>query len=124
MHKRKTVHILSHTHWDREWYLESKYTNEWLVPFFENLFKMLEREPSYKFILDGQMCMIDDWLDQLMRTNRSTFYAKQRIRKYVEEGRLIIGPYYLQPDWQLVSGEALVRNLVIGHKMAAELGAQ
>lgn len=122
MHKRKTVHILSHTHWDREWYLESKYTNEWLVPFFENLFKMLEREPSYKFILDGQMCMIDDWLDQLLRTNRSIFCAKRRIRKYVEQGRLVIGPYYLQPDWQLVSGEALVRNLVIGHKMAAELG--
>ena len=37
------AHIISHTHWDREWYLNSPYTNEWLVPFFDALFDVLER---------------------------------------------------------------------------------
>jgi len=122
MKKKKTVHILSHTHWDREWYLDSKYTNEWLVPFFSNLFSMLEKESGYKFILDGQMSMIDDWIEQLVRTGRSVYEAKTRLRSYVEKKRIVIGPYYLQPDWQIVSGEALVRNLFIGHKMAEALG--
>lgn len=34
----------------------------------------------------------------------------------------MIGPAYLQPDWSLVSGEALVRNLMIGHRRAAQFG--
>lgn len=122
MKTEKTVHILSHTHWDREWYLDSKYTNEWLVPFFDNLFAMLEKESDYKFILDGQMSMVDDWLEQLVRTGRSVHDAKGRLRSYVEKKRVVIGPYYLQPDWQIVSGEALVRNLFLGNKLAAGLG--
>ena len=59
------VHIISHTHWDREWYLNSRYTNEWLVPFFDALFAMLDREPRYRFVLDGQTSMIEDWCEQL-----------------------------------------------------------
>lgn len=50
--------IISHTHWDREWYLNSKYTNEWLVPFFDQLLAMFEKEEDYQFVLDGQMAMI------------------------------------------------------------------
>ena len=42
MEKQKTVHIISHTHWDREWFLNSEYTNEWLLGFFDALFTMLE----------------------------------------------------------------------------------
>jgi len=120
--KQKTVHILSHTHWDREWYLDSRYTNEWLVPFFDNLFAMMDREPAYKFILDGQMSMIDDYFEQLRLMGRSEHAQRQRITQAVEQGRLSIGPYYLQPDWQLVSGEALVRNLQFGRKLADALG--
>jgi len=122
MDQRKTVHILSHTHWDREWYLDSSYTNEWLVPFFDNLFSMLEREPDYRFILDGQLSMVDDWLGELARMGRSAKEAKDRLGAQVRAGRIVLGPYYLQPDWQLVSGEALVRNLLIGRRMAEEYG--
>ena len=43
------------------------------------------------------------------------------VRKYVREGRIIAGPYYLQPDWQLVSEEALIRNLLYGRAIAEEL---
>ena len=65
MSTMKTAHIISHTHWDREWYLNSKYTNEWLVPFFEALFGMMEKEPAYRFVLDGQTLIIEDYLKQL-----------------------------------------------------------
>jgi alpha-mannosidase len=42
--------------------------------------------------------------------------------RLVENGRLLIGPYYCQPDWQLTSGELLVRNLMYGQKDVAKHG--
>lgn len=114
--------IISHTHWDREWYLNSKYTNEWLVPFFDELFKMFDKERDYQFVLDGQMSMIDDYYEELKKLGKPVYIYRSKIKKYVQEGRLFIGPYYLQPDWQLLSEEALVRNLLIGHKKASEYG--
>ncbi|MGD1821805.1 MAG: alpha-mannosidase [Pleomorphochaeta sp.] len=114
--------IISHTHWDREWYLNSKYTNEWLVPFFDSLLDMFEKEADYQFVLDGQLSMIDDYFEELKKLKRPIYKYKNLIRKYSKEGRLFVGPYYLQPDWQLLSEESLVRNLVIGTKMANEIG--
>ncbi|NOU60368.1 alpha-mannosidase [Marinifilum caeruleilacunae] len=120
--KQKTAHIISHTHWDREWYLNSKYTNEWLIPFFDNLFKMFEKEPEYIFVLDGQMAMVEDYFEELDKNNYNVNEYKRKIRKYVKQNRLFIGPYYLQPDWQLLSEESLVRNLTYGIQAAKELG--
>lgn len=116
------VHILSHTHWDREWYINSKYVNEWLPTFFERLFAMMEKERRYCFVLDGQMSIVDDCLAEMERRGLDTEGFLKQVRRYAKEGRLILGPYYLQPDWQLVSPEALVRNLLIGREMARELG--
>ncbi|WDU82450.1 hypothetical protein [Caloramator sp. Dgby_cultured_2] len=41
--KKGTVSIISHTHWDREWYLNSPYTNEWLLKFFDSLFGVFQK---------------------------------------------------------------------------------
>jgi mannosylglycerate hydrolase len=120
--QRYYLHILSHTHWDREWYLNSKYTNEWLVPFFDKLFDMMEKRPNYLFILDGQMSMVEDYFEELDKQGKGVTPYKEKIKKYVQEGRLFIGPYYLQPDWQLLSEESLVRNLLIGNKLSQEFG--
>lgn len=117
------AHIISHTHWDREWFLNSRYTNEWLVPFFDSLFEMLEKEEKYRFVLDGQTLMIEDYFAELEKQGKDSSHYKEKLKKYVQAGQLIVGPYYLQPDWQLLSEESLVRNLLIGHKMAADLGA-
>jgi mannosylglycerate hydrolase len=116
------AHIISHTHWDREWFLNSKYTTEWLVPFFDSLFEMLEKEKDYRFVLDGQTLMIEDYFNELKKQNKDVEKYKSLIKKYGKENRLILGPYYLQPDWQLISEESIVRNMLIGHKMAKELG--
>ncbi len=116
------AHLISHTHWDREWYLNSRYTNEWLVPFFDALFAMLEREPRYRFVLDGQTSMIEDCCEQLEQRGRDVAAFRQALKQYAGERRLLVGPYYLQPDWQLVGEEALVRNLLIGRQVAQEYG--
>lgn len=118
----KTIHIISHTHWDREWYLNSRYVNQWLIPFFDALFKKMEEQNEYLFALDGQTLIIEDLLKEAEANGRSPDDYKKKIRKYAGEGRLFIGPYYMQTDWQLAGEEALVRNLLYGKKIAAQCG--
>lgn len=121
---KKTVHIISHTHWDREWYLNSKFVNRWLPLFFEALFRMLEKEPEYRFVLDGQTSILDDCCEELLKKGKDAEAFRKRIKKYVQAGRLVIGPYYLQPDWQLISEEALVRNMLYGKLISQEFGGK
>lgn len=115
-----TIHLISHNHWDREWIFTAKYTNRGLPPFFDNLFKMLAVQPDYRFVLDGQTRLIEDYLSQLSEDEASE--REKLLRQYAQAGRLLLGPAYLQPDWSLVSGEALVRNLMIGCRKAAQFG--
>ena len=119
---RPVLHVLPHTHWDREWFVPSGFTREWLVPFFDALFDRFDSDPGYRFTLDGQSILIEDYLSQLGRERGGRALA--RIEALVRDGRLIVGPYYQQPDWQLVGGEALIRNLLIGIDDTAPLGAR
>ena len=119
---KRTLHVISHTHWDREWFVPSGFAREWLLPFFESLVSLIESEPDYQFVLDGQSILIEDYLVQLQPSKQ--VQAARQIATFVAEGRLVIGPYYQQPDWQLVSGEALVRNLVIGSADSYALGGR
>ena len=41
----------------------------------------------------------------------------------MKSGRLIVGPWYSLPEEYVVNGESLVRNLVVGHRIADSLGA-
>jgi mannosylglycerate hydrolase len=119
--KEKTnIHIISHNHWDREWIFTAQYTNNWLIPFFKNLFDKMEAESDYKFVLDGQTLMIDDYFNLLNDEDEIT--ARKKLSRFASEGRLQIGPAYLQPDWGLVSGESLVRNFLIGTRQAEKFG--
>lgn len=115
------LHVLPHTHWDREWFVPSGFTREWLVPFFEALFDRFTEDPDYRFTLDGQSILIEDYLSQVEPQRGEE--SLRRIETLVREGRLTVGPYYQQPDWQLVSGEALLRNLLIGCDDTAPFGA-
>lgn len=110
------IHLVSHTHWDREWYRPFQYFKIKLSYFFDKLFDILEKDDNYAhFMLDGQMVMIEDYLN-LEPQN------KQKIKKYVEQGKLTIGPWYSQPDEFAPCGESLVRNLLVGTNMAGEYG--
>ncbi|MEZ4519339.1 MAG: glycoside hydrolase family 38 C-terminal domain-containing protein [Chloroflexota bacterium] len=115
-----TIHLITHNHWDREWIFTARYANRWLPTFFNNLFEQLESQPDYRFVLDGQSLIIEDYLSQLP-ANEAAARAHD-IRRFVGSGQLQVGPAYLQPDWSLASGEALVRNLLIGNKMAGRFG--
>lgn len=48
MNKKKTVHIISHTHWDREWYLPYEQHHYLLIEVMDQLLDTLEADPNFK----------------------------------------------------------------------------
>ncbi len=113
-----TVHIVPHTHWDREWYLPFQPMRIKLVHLVDLLLRLLEGEPDYRhFTLDGQTIVLDDYLR--IRPER-----RGEIVGHVATGRLLIGPWTVLPDEFLVSPESIVRNLLHGARAAAEFGGR
>jgi len=109
-------HVISNTHWDREWRYPFQAYRMALVEMMDALLDLLERRPEYhSFFLDSQTVLLEDYLE-IRAENR------ERIKALVEAGRLQIGPWYTLPDQWCCPGEALVRNLLMGHRVAREFG--
>ena len=110
------VCVIPHTHWDREWYASFQQFRIRLVHVMDDLLDLLERDPSYThFNLDGQTIVLTDYLE--IRPEK-----RDLLKKLITGRRLGVGPWYVLPDEFLVSGEALVRNLTFGHRLAGEFG--
>ncbi|KAA8747867.1 alpha-mannosidase [Paenibacillus sp. UASWS1643] len=116
MTKKKRAHIISHTHWDREWYLPYEKHHMRLIQLVDSLLDQLDEGSDYKsFYLDGQTIIIEDYLQ--VRPEQ-----KERLEKHIRNGRIVIGPWYILQDAFLTSGEANVRNMQVGHKDAKRYG--
>lgn len=112
----RVFHIISNTHWDREWRFPFQINRQMLVNMVDKVLEILESEPKYRaFHLDSQSIVIEDYLE-IKPQNR------ERISKLVKEKRLFIGPWYVLPDEFQVGGENLIRNLLIGHKICKQIG--
>ncbi|HBF78113.1 MAG TPA: alpha-mannosidase [Clostridiaceae bacterium] len=114
--KRLKIGIIPHTHWDREWYFTSSKSMIYSLHDFDEVIEYLEQDEKFKcFIFDGQTSIIEDYIS--MRPD-----MEDRIKKLAKENRIIIGPWYTQPDTLVISGESLIRNLLYGTRKAKELG--
>ncbi len=102
-----TIHIVPHTHWDREWYAPFQVFRARLVQLWDDLLALTESDPAFTFLMDGQTVVIDDFL--AIRPE-----AQPRVDRAIRERRILVGPWYTLPDEFLVSGETLVRNLERG----------
>lgn len=112
------LYLISHTHWDREWYQTYQEYRYRLVRMMDDLIENLENIPEYKcFHLDGQTIVLEDYL-QVRPENR------ERLEKLIADRRIIIGPWYVMPDEFLISGESLIKNLQIGHEICKAYGAE
>src|SRR5262249_34379250 len=108
--------VVAHTHWDREWYLTREQYRLRLVGLIDGVLDLMQRDPRFRFFhLDGQTIVLEDYLE--VRPDRA-----EELRARIGEGRLLVGPWYVMPDMHLVSGEALVRNLALGHRIAESFG--
>ena len=110
-----TAHVVSHTHWDREWYLTFQQFRVRLVDLIDNLLDLLNEKPDYEFTLDGQTAVLDDYLE--IKPSK-----REELKQYIEAGNVKIGPWYILPDEFLVSGESIVRNLLKGSRESKEFG--
>lgn len=112
----RKVAVVAHTHWDREWYQSYQYFRRQLVAVLDELLPRLEADAgSGPFLLDGQLAVIDDYLEVRPA-------AADAIRRLTAAGRLTIGPWYVLMDEFLVSGETIVRDLQLGFATAAAYG--
>jgi alpha-mannosidase len=109
------VTLVAHTHWDREWYEPFEVFRTQLLAMLDDALARLERDPRLHFTLDGQMAMVDDYLE--LRPD-----AAPRIAKLVKEKRLHVGPWFTAADTLLTDGEALLRNLCAGIRRGDALG--
>ena len=96
--KKKTAHIVSHTHWDREWRYPLWETRHMLRDFMDELVDVLESGAYPGFLLDGQVIPVLDYLD--MRPDK-----EEAVKKLVSSGKLEVGPWYILPDEFPVDGE-------------------
>ena len=108
--------VVSHTHWDREWYHAAGRFRQRLVALVDEL---LDDPPTegQSFLLDGQGIVLDDYLD--VRPERASELAT-----LLRQGRLEAGPWYVLADELIPSGEALVRNLLAGRDALRALRAE
>jgi hypothetical protein len=112
----RTVYVVPHCHWDREWYQPHELFRWRLVQMIDELLDHMEQHPEYRcFNLDGQSIVIDDYLD-LRPENEG------RLRALIESGRIVIGPWWVQPDEFLPSGESHIRSFQKGIRFAERLG--
>ncbi|MBX7245674.1 MAG: hypothetical protein K1X53_09245, partial [Candidatus Sumerlaeaceae bacterium] len=113
------LHIISHTHWDREWYLSLENFRSRLVDLIDNLLDILDNDPNFlHFHLDGQTVVLEDYLE--IRPAQ-----RERLSRHISSGRILIGPWYLQNDEFLTTGESTIRNLLLGRRICrADFGVE
>lgn len=109
------IFLVPHTHWDREWYLPFNEYRLYLIRVLDRVVDGLENGLIDYFLLDGQVAAILDYLE--LRPQ-----MKEKVKRLIADGKLDVGPWFTQPDEFLVSGEALIRNLIIGMSIAQKLG--
>ena len=115
---KKTLHIIPHSHWDREWYVPFEKHRVRLVELFDTLIKVMEENPDYTYYhMDGQYIVIDDYLE--IRPQ-----MRDRLLALVRAGRIQVGPWYILQDEYLTSAEANVRNMLYGLRLCREIGAE
>ena len=116
MKPKRIFHVISNTHWDREWRFPFQKNRQMLVEMIDAVLDILAKEPQYRaFHLDSQTVVLEDYLQ--VRPQK-----KELIKKLVGEKRLLIGPWFILPDEFQVGGESLIRNLLLGHRIAAGFG--
>src|SRR5699024_11751853 len=92
MKNQKHIHIISHTHWDREWYLPYEKHHMKLIDLMDTLLEKLKTDSDYRsFHLNGQTIILDDYLQ--LRQEKI-----EEVQRIINEGRIYIDPWNILQD--------------------------
>jgi alpha-mannosidase/mannosylglycerate hydrolase len=113
-----SAHYISGTHWDREWYRPLQEFRFLLVRLIDELLDLLETNEHFRYFqLDGQTCVLGDYLE--LRPEQ-----RPRLARLMAEGRILVGPWFTMPDLFCPGDEALLRNLLLGARISGEWGVE
>ncbi|MFB7652991.1 MULTISPECIES: hypothetical protein [unclassified Streptomyces] len=108
-----TCHVVTHVHWDREWYRPFEAFRARLAELAEQVCDELDDKRMASFHLDGQTIVLADIA--AVRPDLA-----ERLTAHARAGRLTVGPWHVLADNQLVSGENLIRNLLTARRVGAD----
>ena len=61
--QKKTLHVISNTHWDRAWVYPFQETRLLLLEFMDDLLYLLDKDTKFhSFLMDSQTIAIEDYL--------------------------------------------------------------
>lgn len=113
MNRPEKIYYFAATHWDREWYRTVDEFRFRLVGVLDQVLRTLEDTPDFSvFTLDGQTSPLSDYL--VIREEK-----REALARCIRSGKLVIGPWFTMPDEFLLSGESLIQNLLMGHRIAS-----
>lgn len=105
------IHIITHTHWDREWYFTFEIFRGRLIRLIEKVLNLMNNNQKFKhFYLDGQMIILEDYFE-IIKENED-------LLNKIRDKKILVGPWYILPDEFLVMGESLIRNYLLGIQVA------
>lgn len=108
--------LVSHTHWDREWYHTAGRFRQRLVALVDDLLAGAAHVDA-PFLLDGQTIVLEDYL--AVRPE-----ATDALCANLQQGAVEAGPWYVLADGLIPGGEAILRNLEAGCADMVRWGAR
>lgn len=107
------INCIGHTHIDVAWLWRLKHTREKAARSFTTVLRLMERYPHYIF-LQSQPRLYD-----YIKEDYPEIYTE--IKKRIQEGRWDAnGAMWVEADCNLISGESLVRQILLGKKFFKE----
>lgn len=114
--EKYTAHYISGTHWDREWYRPFQEFRLLLVELIDDLLDLMEGDNGFDYFhLDGQTCVLEDYTE--IRPENA-----ERLKKLIQTGKILIGPWFTMPDLFGPDDESLIRNFLTGRRICREWG--
>ena len=111
----QNIYTVAHTHWDFEWYFTRQEARVQFIFHMDEVLKALESNQLDFYTLDGQISIVEDYLNLVPE-------KEDQLKKFVKAGRLFVGPWFTQVDEMTTSGESMIRNLRLGLRGAEDLG--
>ena len=103
------LYCLGHSHIDAAWLWSKKETLDVIFESCTQVIRLMEKYPKFRFCLSSAQYYA--WIEQHFPD------LFQKIKKLVQQGQWeIVGGTWVEPDCNLPSGEALIRQFLYGQR--------